>query len=232
MEENRREFDRSSNPTKNITVFLYAMDMELQKLLRVISKYPQKPMLTEPFITFAGKLEKIRENAVFGCYPVDIPQIFQTRRGNGQVKVFRNTNETDSSDEDEQPAAKPANSIKQKRKKNGKDKKKQDEDSSSSSSTTNHIKKKKNKPKNNNKNGKNPNLNKNWKLPAHVRVKDLIFEDENGRKMSDIPGLEDGSQLCMMYHCLGRCNMGRRCRFLHDDPWEIGLGEAMDTWCK
>jgi hypothetical protein len=74
-------------------------------------------------------------------------------------------------------------------------------------------------------------MNAKWKLPAHVRVRDLIFEDENGRKTSDIPGTEEGNQLCMLYWCLGRCNMGRRCRFSHDNPWDLGLGEAMDAWC-
>jgi hypothetical protein len=169
------------------------MDMELQKLLRAISKYPHKPMPTKPFVTFAEKLEKIRENAVFGCYPVDIPQIFQTRRGNGHIKVFRNASDIDSSDDNDKPAAKQPKVPKQKKRNKGKAGDNSDDSSTSNSSKTMNNKQRKNKSNNknrnnrNNKGGNNRKLNKNWKLPAHIRVKISFLKTKMGVRFRIAP---------------------------------------------
>jgi hypothetical protein len=180
MEENRCDFDRANNPAKMITVYLYSIDLEIQILLKAISEHPNKPMPSTPFHTFATKLALIRDNAVFGGYAVEVPLLFQGGHNHSGTKVFRNANEINSSDDDDTTVAKPnpKNNIKKKGKDKNKAKQQGNDKDNDSLDSSNGKTNNKAKP-NNIKNGINPQMNVKWKLPAHVRVRDLIFEDEN-----------------------------------------------------
>jgi hypothetical protein len=66
-------FDRSSNPVHLIVMMLYGMDVQLQLLLKTISKDGIKPMLWAPFKDFIDFLDTMQKDMMVGRYIQEVP---------------------------------------------------------------------------------------------------------------------------------------------------------------
>jgi hypothetical protein len=74
----------------------------------------------------------------------------------------------------------------------------------------------------------NTRINPKWKLPENMNITQLLKPE--GKKAMDIP-MYNGVDICVMFHCAGKCKNGYHCNFVHDNPHDIALVAVMDSYC-
>jgi hypothetical protein len=72
-------FDRTSSPAHLIVMMLYGMDVQLQLLLKTISKDGTKPMPREAFKAFIDFLDTMQKDMMVGRYTQEVPPIYSRR---------------------------------------------------------------------------------------------------------------------------------------------------------
>jgi hypothetical protein len=98
VEMSRIRLSSSANPQRSITVTFYALDLEIQKLLRNITD-PSRPLDVTFFQVFKDEINQIKNNALWGKYLIDIPALFLKNLKDKNCRVLRNANDDSESDE-------------------------------------------------------------------------------------------------------------------------------------